>query len=111
MTVTVHPDGAFLLRATHALPPYPATLIDRLRHWAEHAPNRVFLTEAGGRQVTYAEAHAAARGIAQALLTRNLSPERPVMVLSGNDIDHALLGLGVCGPACRMRRSRPRIRC
>ena len=33
------------------------------------------------------------RAIAAALLTRDLSPERPIAILSGNDIEHALIGL------------------
>ena len=33
------------------------------------------------------------RAIAAALLARDLSPERPIAILSGNDIEHALLGL------------------
>ena len=35
-----------------------------------------------------------ADAIAQALLDRKLGPYRPVMILSGNSIDHALLTLG-----------------
>ena len=44
--------------------------------------------------MTYAEARAAARAIAQGLIDRGLSVERPVAILSGNSVDHALLGLG-----------------
>ena len=35
-----------------------------------------------------------ARAIGQALLTRNLSADRPLVILSGNDLDHAMLALG-----------------
>ncbi len=91
--VTHRPDGSTLLWATHDLPPYPATLITPLNHWADHAPDREFLTEAGGRTLTYAEARDAARTLASGLLSRGLSAERPVMILSGNSIDHAVLGL------------------
>ena len=44
--------------------------------------------------MTYAQAHGAARRVAQAILDRGLSAERPVAILSGNSVDHALLGLG-----------------
>ena len=44
--------------------------------------------------MTYAEARAAARSVAQALIDRSLSVERPVAILSGNSVDHALVGLG-----------------
>jgi feruloyl-CoA synthase len=90
-------DGAILLRSPHPLPPYPRTLTERLVHWAKTAPQRVFLAQrdaAGGwRTQTYAQTLGAVRSIAAALLQRDLSPERPIAVLSGNDIEHALLGL------------------
>ncbi len=37
---------------------------------------------------------ASARNVAQALLERPLSAERPIAILSGNDLEHAALGLG-----------------
>ena len=90
-------DGTIHLRSPHPLPPYPAKLTERLEHWAEVAPARTFLaqrTAAGDwRRLSYAEALARVRSIGAALLARDLSPERPVMILSGNDIAHALVGL------------------
>jgi feruloyl-CoA synthase len=56
----------------------------------------VFLGEragAGWREVTYAEALAAVQRLAAALLGRGLGPRRPLMVLSDNGIDNALLQL------------------
>jgi feruloyl-CoA synthase len=102
-------DGAIVLRSPHPLGPWPDKLTERLKFWAAAAPDRVLFAKrdptcdlahdssdpAGGwRTVTYAQALDAARRIAAALLRRNLSVERPVMILSGNDIEHALLGLG-----------------
>ena len=46
------------------------------------------------RTATYAQMRASARNVAQALLDRPLSAERPIAILSGNDIEHAALGLG-----------------
>jgi feruloyl-CoA synthase len=69
---------------------------ERLEHWAATAPNRVFLarrTELGWLEVTYADALSAARRIGQALLDRGLCRNRPVLILSGNGIEHALLSL------------------
>jgi len=91
-------DGVMLMRSPHALPPHPRRLTERLVYWAEAAPERVFLAQreasGGWRTVTYAAALASVRAIATALLQRhNLSPERPIAILSGNDIEHALLGL------------------
>jgi len=90
-------DGAILMRSPHPLPPFPRTLTERLLHWAQTRPNDIFLAQrnaAGGwRTLTYAETLAAVRPLAAALLARGLSIDRPVAILSGNDIEHALLGL------------------
>src|SRR5579871_1883504 len=90
-------DGAMLVRARHDLGDYPPAITHWLDHWAASTPDRVYLAERWGdgwRKVTYAQARDAARRIAQAILDRGLSAERPVAILSGNSIDHALLGLG-----------------
>jgi len=91
------PDGAMVLRSPRALEPYPQKLTERLAYWAQAAPERIFLAQrdrAGAwRSVTYGQAFANVRAIAAALLQRELSPERPIAILSGNDIEHGLLGL------------------
>jgi feruloyl-CoA synthase len=91
------PDGARLVRSPHPLGAYPRALTDWLDHWASAAPERVFLAERDGeswRKLTYGQAREAARSIAQGLIDRGLSVKRPVAILSGNSIDHALIGLG-----------------
>jgi feruloyl-CoA synthase len=90
-------DGSRILRSRQALEPYPRRLGEWLRHWAGAAPERVFLAERDGadwRRVTYGAAWQAARAIGSALVARGLSAERPVVILSENGIDHALLTLG-----------------
>ena len=90
-------DGAILVRAREPLGPYPVKLTERLIRFAEEAPDRVFVAERDSkgkwREITYAQALHAAKAIGSALLQRDLSPERPVMILSGNDIEHALLAI------------------
>src|SRR5580700_4622490 len=90
-------DGAIVLRSPHPLPAFPQKLTERLVHWAKAAPERVFLAQrvASGdwRTLTYADALTKVRAIAAALLARGLSPERPIAILSGNDIEHGLIGL------------------
>jgi feruloyl-CoA synthase len=90
-------DGTLTLRSPHPLPPYPNNLTDRLIHWANAAPDRLFMADRGvdgaWRKLTYADAIAKVRSIGEALLRRNLSAERPVVVLSGNDLEHQLLAL------------------
>ncbi|MCZ7660601.1 MAG: feruloyl-CoA synthase [Xanthobacteraceae bacterium] len=97
VVVAHRPDGAVTLRSPHPLPSYPDKLTERLEHWARVAPDRVFLADrdAAGdwRRLTYAETLARVRAIATALLARELSAERPIAILSGNDLEHALLGL------------------
>src|SRR5215212_8387846 len=91
------PNGTILMRSPHPLPAYPRKLTEPLEHWAAKTPDRIFLAQrdaqGGWRILSYAEALSCVRRIGQALLRRNLSPERPIVILSGNDIEHALLGL------------------
>ena len=90
-------DGAILLRSPRKLSAHPQKLTERLLYWAQAAPERTFIAQrdaAGGwRSLTYAQTLTAVRAIASALLQRDLSPERPIAILSGNDIEHALLAL------------------
>jgi feruloyl-CoA synthase len=90
-------DGAILLRSPHPLAPYPRRLTERLAHWAAAAPARRFIAQrrADGawRALTYGETYARVRAIGLVLLERGLSQERPLAVLSDNDIEHALLAL------------------
>ncbi|MDO9562931.1 MAG: feruloyl-CoA synthase, partial [Bradyrhizobium sp.] len=91
-------DDIIYLRPKTPLGDYPVRLTDRLHHWAGAEPDRVFMAEreAGGgwRQISYARLLVAARHIASALLARGLSAEKPIVILSGNSVDHALLAFG-----------------
>ena len=91
-------DGTIYLRPKIPLSEYPARLTDRLHHWAEAEPDRVFMAERdagpGWRQITYAQLLHMSRRIASALLSRGLSAEKPIVMLSGNSIDHALVAFG-----------------
>jgi feruloyl-CoA synthase len=97
IAVDHRPDGTIYLRPRQGLGLYPQRLTDRLDYWAHVAPERIFLaqrTAAGHwRELSYAKVLEQVREIAAALLARDLSCDRPVMILSGNDIEHALLGL------------------
>lgn len=92
------PDGTIYVRSTTTLTDYPVRITDRLHHFAETAPDRVFMAERNGeggwRRISYAEMLRAAQTIASALIARGLSAERPVMILSGNSIDHAMVMFG-----------------
>ncbi len=86
-----------MLRSAHPLGEPARHVCERLRHWATVAPDREFLLErapgGGFRRVTYAEARRRVDALAQALLDRGLSASTPLMILSENGIDHALLTL------------------
>jgi len=91
-------DGSLILRSADALGDYPVTVVHSLRAWARADPSRLLVAERGpdggwlGR--TYGEAVGAADAIGQALLDRGLGPGRPLLVLSGNSVDHLLVTLG-----------------
>jgi feruloyl-CoA synthase len=91
-------DGTIHIRAAQSLGGYHGKLSEPLDHWAKTAPDRLFLAQRDAqdqwRKRSYAETLADARRIGAALLRRGLSAERPLVVLSGNDIEHALLALG-----------------
>ncbi|MBI5262414.1 MAG: feruloyl-CoA synthase [Bradyrhizobium sp.] len=98
VTIERRDDGTIYLRPEKPLGDFPRRLTDRLHHWASVAPDRTFMAEREGgrgwRRITYAELLASSRHIASGLLRRGLSAERPVVILSGNSIDHALLAFG-----------------
>jgi feruloyl-CoA synthase len=95
--------GVHYLRADQELPPYPERLTDRLVHWAKERPDQTLFARrvknADGssgdwKHITFAQALDAARRIGQGLLNRGLNADKPVLILSENDLEHALLALG-----------------
>jgi len=90
-------DGTIHVRAAQKLAAYHNTLSEPLERWAREAPERVFLAQRDAsdqwRKLSYAEVLEKVRRIGAALLRRGLSADRPIAILSGNDIEHALLAL------------------
>jgi feruloyl-CoA synthase len=89
-------DGVVYLQSSAPLGPYQTRITDSLDYWAAHAPDRTFLAQRDGdrwRELTYGDALGRVRRVAQALLERRLSLDRPIVILSGNGIDHGLLAL------------------
>jgi feruloyl-CoA synthase len=97
-TVERRADGAVVLRSTEALQPYPRLLTDRLEQWARETPDRVFVAkrEQGGawRNITYAQMLDRAQRVGASLAQRHLSADRPIAILSDNDLEHLTLSLG-----------------
>jgi len=91
-------DGGVLLRSAEPLRAYPVTVLHSLRRWAVQDPGHPLVAEraAGGswRVCGYGGAVAAADAIGQALLDMGLGPDRPLLILSGNGVDHLLMTLG-----------------
>jgi len=96
-TLTKRPDGTMIVRTTAELGAYPRRSTDRLAYWADKTPAQTLLAWRGPSgewdRLTYGDAFAAVRRIAQALVDRKLSSNRPVAILSGNDREHLLLSL------------------
>jgi feruloyl-CoA synthase len=90
-------DGSTVLRPTAAIAPYPRLVTDPLEHWAARTPERTCVARRGPdgiwQRVSYAAALERVRQLAAGLLPLNLSAEQPLLILSGNGIEHLLLGL------------------
>jgi feruloyl-CoA synthase len=90
------PDGSILLRSRVPLGPVVRNTGAWLHRWAQEAPDRVFLAERSGqgwREVRYADTLGQVRSLASSLLGRGLGPETPIVIMSGNSVDHGLLAL------------------
>src|SRR5690349_17110069 len=90
-------DGSLILRPLGVIAPYRETLASSLEHWARESPDRVLVArrDAGGawRQVSYSQMLFRVKRVAAGLLSRPLSAERPIAILSGNSIEHMTLAL------------------
>ncbi|MFT4119250.1 feruloyl-CoA synthase [Bradyrhizobium sp.] len=107
-TVAEHrADGSILLRSPEQLRDGARCIGDWLEHWARQTPDNIFLAERSSVEVpwttvTYAQALRQVRGAASWILAQGLSAARPIVILSDNGIDHALLALAaqhVCVPS------------
>jgi feruloyl-CoA synthase len=96
--VEVRDDGSTVLRSTDELHWFPSRLTDCLEQWAQEAPDRSLVArrerDGAWRRISYAQMLDRARRIGQSLLDLGLSLDRPVAILSGNDIEHLSLALG-----------------
>ena len=90
------PDGTIVMRSRIPLDPYETHIPAYLAHWARERPDGVWLAQRRGpardwRTITYGEAKRTVDALTQALLDRGLGPDRPVAILSGNSLEHALM--------------------
>ena len=92
-------DGSILLKSATPLQPSARCVGDWLEHWARQTPERIFLgerssVEAPWTSLTYKDVLRQVHSVAAWILAQGLSAEHPLVVLSDNSIDHALLALG-----------------
>ena len=89
-------DGTLLLRSNAEMGDVVDTSADWLHRWSDDAPERIFLAERSGtgwREDTYQSTLQKVRAIAASLLARGLGPDTPILIMSGNGVDHGLLTL------------------
>jgi feruloyl-CoA synthase len=89
-------DGYRVIRSAEILLPHSARVGDWLAHWARTVPHRVFLNEPiadGERSITYGEAGSIVSELCTGLIEFTLGPERPLLIVADNGIDHALMML------------------
>ncbi|MFK7753175.1 MAG: feruloyl-CoA synthase [Sedimentitalea sp.] len=89
-------DGAILLSSGHSLPSHASKTGEWLHRWANDAPARIFLAERSGkgwRSETYAATLQKVLNLASSLLARGMGRDTPLLIMSGNSVDHALLSL------------------
>jgi feruloyl-CoA synthase len=88
-------DGVMLMRPLGEIRPYPPRLLDWLEHWAGQDPQRVVVArrDASGawRSITYGQMLVQVRRLAAGLVVRGLSADRPLLILSGNSLEHLTL--------------------
>ena len=90
-------NGVMYVRSPEPLREYPSRVTDRLERWANEAPGRVFLAQRSidgqWQTTTYAKTLCRVKKLAVGLLNNGLSPTRPLVILSGNSIEHGLIAL------------------
>ncbi|NCW14237.1 MAG: feruloyl-CoA synthetase, partial [Rhodobacteraceae bacterium] len=89
-------DGSLLLQSTKQLGSVVNTSSDWLHKWSSESPSRVFIAErsgAGWREESYIATLEKVRAIAQSMLSRGMGPNTPILIMSGNGVDHGLLTL------------------
>ena len=91
------PDGSIVIASARRLGPIPTSIGALLERGAAAHPSRIFLAErtASGtwRTISYEATARAANSIGQALIDRGLGPDRPLLILAENGIDHGLMAL------------------
>jgi feruloyl-CoA synthase len=86
-------NGAIILRSRVGAPTPEPSITAVLRKRAAEHPDRL-LAAHGDAALTYGEAARKADALARAFAELGLGPDQPLMILSGNSLDHLLVSLG-----------------
>jgi len=90
------PDGSNLLASGYDMTPAANTSGEWLHRWAQETPDAIFLAErsgAGWREVPYGAALEQVQALSAGLLAQGFGPDTPILIISGNGVDHGLLSL------------------
>jgi feruloyl-CoA synthase len=91
-------DGCTVLTSRHALGEVEPSITAVLRRRAAEHPDRALAAQRDSEErwttLSYGEAEGRSRALAVAFRQLGLGPERPLMILSGNSLEHLLVSLG-----------------
>ncbi len=96
IAVERRPDGSMVLQSRIPLQPYAAHIPALLAKWAAAEPDRTWIAQRKGpqrqwRRISYGEAKTLVDSLTQALLDLGVPADRPLAILSGNSLEHALM--------------------
>jgi feruloyl-CoA synthase len=86
-------DGAIILRSRVPLTEWEPSITAVLRKRAAEHPERPLAAHRGAT-LTYGEAKHRSDALAHAFVELGLGPDKPLMILSGNSLEHLLVSLG-----------------
>ena len=90
-------DGSIIIKNIITPDEWPSNIILKLMHWSTKTPETIFLAQRNHsnlwEKISYIETLKKVKSIAYFLLNHRLSEKRPLLILSGNDINHALVAL------------------
>lgn len=90
-------DGTMVVWQAGELGAYPRCMSDRIRHWAETAPDRSWMAERASdgswKRVTYAQLQGHLERVGSFLLRLGLDQDNPLLILSENSLEHAIIAL------------------
>ncbi len=97
LDIKINDDGVIYISQTSPLPEYNQKITQILEYFAKIKPDHVLFADKdeGGnwRKITYAQMYVQVKAMGQFLLNQGVSLERPLVILSGNQIEHAVLSL------------------